>query len=204
MTSPRNDGYRNGVLFFERANHPPAAIGRDSLSGNLFPPLALPHWTKRRDDRRTRRRGVRPHCLLKHCLLKKRPQQKLMPRSRGAGGGSRLGASKGGATGIRTPDLLHAMQALYRLSYGPMSGIGEDKRADLHPSGPSFKFVHLNTSFHYFRRTGAFPCGRSRISFHRICPRIGADVSRGRSRVTRQIGDPYGPPVSLALSLFLL
>lgn len=26
-----------------------------------------------------------------------------------------------GATGIRTPDLLHAMQALYQLSYGPVS-----------------------------------------------------------------------------------
>ncbi len=25
----------------------------------------------------------------------------------------------GGATGIRTPDLLHAMQALYQLSYSP-------------------------------------------------------------------------------------
>ena len=27
----------------------------------------------------------------------------------------------GGATGIRTPDLLHAMQALYQLSYSPSS-----------------------------------------------------------------------------------
>gem|GEM_PF-6331113 len=29
-------------------------------------------------------------------------------------------ACYGGATGIRTPDLLHAMQALYQLSYGPV------------------------------------------------------------------------------------
>ena len=28
----------------------------------------------------------------------------------------------GGATGIRTPDLLHAMQALYQLSYSPSAG----------------------------------------------------------------------------------
>jgi hypothetical protein len=27
----------------------------------------------------------------------------------------------GGAKGSRTPDLLHAMQALYQLSYGPIS-----------------------------------------------------------------------------------
>jgi hypothetical protein len=43
----------------------------------------------------------------------RRPTSRVASTADGAGGGF------GGATGIRTLDLLHAMQALFQLSYSP-------------------------------------------------------------------------------------
>src|SRR5664279_6242812 len=61
-----------------------------------------------------------------------RPPVGRRPRSRGEGMTAKI---VGGATGARTPDLLHAMQALFQLSYSPAverqysSGPGSIRRA---------------------------------------------------------------------------
>jgi hypothetical protein len=43
----------------------------------------------------------------------------------------------GGATGIRTPDLLHAMQALYQLSYSPAAQLAfrQQRHASVQETG---------------------------------------------------------------------
>ena len=40
-----------------------------------------------------------------------------------------LRAEDGGAEGVRTPDLLNAIQALYQLSYDPSRGDGKSRRS---------------------------------------------------------------------------
>ena len=99
----------------------------------------------------------------------KHPQTSRCPEAAGRGEGSRLGASKSGATGIRTPDLLHAMQALYRLSYGPSQCLGAGKRVS---STGALLFPPFML---YFRHRGTFPVARFHASFHGICPRVGLD-----------------------------
>ena len=56
-------------------------------------------------------RGVEPRtsCMPRDCAAKQTAQNKIYGNKKG----------NGGATGSRTPDLLHAMQARYQLRYSP-------------------------------------------------------------------------------------
>ena len=88
----------------------------------------------------------------------------------GEGGGTARGIEKlgmCGATGIRTQDLLHAMQALYQLSYGP-DGTGLLCPSVL-PSGSQLKIHRL-----YFRIGRTFHAVPNSRPFHKIC--AGSDL----------------------------
>ena len=61
--------------------------------------------------------GVEAKQLMKACITKVRPCGSLSGRA------EKSPRIKNGAKESRTPDLLHAMQALYQLSYGPMMSI---------------------------------------------------------------------------------
>ncbi len=68
------------------------------------------------------------------------------PRAGMGGRGRRTSpGSKSGATGIRTPDLLHAMQALYQLSYSPMSYVRKKQRSF---SVAEYRYIHRYAPFH--------------------------------------------------------
>ena len=64
-------------------------------------------------------------------------------------------AQDGGAEGVRTPDLLNAIQALYQLSYDPIRGAEECKR--------SAELVKANLSFWTLKfRARTLACGGER------------------------------------------
>ena len=90
-----------------------------------------------------------------------------------------VGKTDGGAEGVRTPDLLNAIQALYQLSYDPIRSGG-----NVDPP----RFVKTNLIFctlNFLRRVLARPRERERAEHYcadRGPPRPNRDQSYARSR----------------------
>ena len=71
----------------------------------------------------------------------------------------------GGAEGVRTPDLLNAIQALYQLSYDPIQS-GENVRVEAYLSKPFQDFLPRLTFFPSIQSQDLSPLFRD----HRLMP----------------------------------